>query len=117
MKLEIRHSGNNVIVPVKVIPGMQVSTFGGVRAGELLFKLAAPPEKGKANGELERFVAELLGISRSSVGIVGGAASRHKKISVPAKALAAIERLAATVIADAAGADAQTAGDTENPSE
>ncbi len=100
MTLEIRHSGTNVIIPAKVIPGMQVSAFAGVRSGELLFKLAAPPEKGKANSELERFVAELLGISRSSVTVVGGATSRHKKVSVPAKALAALERLAATQIPD-----------------
>ncbi len=100
MKLEIRHSGNNIIVPVKVIPGMQVSLFAGVRAGELLFKLAAPPEQGKANAELERFFSKLLGISRSAISIVSGGASRHKNVSLPLKALAAIERLAATEIID-----------------
>jgi len=113
MKLEIRHNGGSVIVPVKVIPGMQVSVFAGVRAGELLFKLAAAPEKGKANSELERFFAELLGISRSSVSIVGGATSRHKKVSVPAKALAAIERLAAIVVADDAGSDTTMESETD----
>jgi uncharacterized protein (TIGR00251 family) len=51
----------------------------------LLVKLAAPPQEGKANKELVRFLAELLGCGRSEVTLLRGDASRTKSLQVPAE--------------------------------
>jgi uncharacterized protein (TIGR00251 family) len=45
--------------------------------------IAAPPMDGKANAEVERFVAERLGVPKSRVKVVGGAAARQKRLEVP----------------------------------
>ncbi len=52
--------------------------------GEEAVKLsvAAPPVDGKANAEVERFLAGLLGLGPSAVYIVHGATSRDKSVLV-----------------------------------
>lgn len=80
---------------VKVVPGAARSEVGGIRDGALLVRVAAPPEKGKANEELRGCLARALGISKTAVELVAGAASRRKRISVPAEAEAQLRKLAA----------------------
>ena len=43
-------------------------------------KLAAPPVDGKANAEIERFLAQSLGIPRSDVAVIRGASSRDEVV-------------------------------------
>jgi uncharacterized protein len=50
--------------------------------GAIRLKVAAPPVSGKANAEVERFRAELLGVSRSDLAVIRGAASRDKTVLV-----------------------------------
>jgi len=45
-------------------------------------KIKAAPEKGKANQELSRFLAEELGVSRDAVQILTGHSGRRKTISI-----------------------------------
>jgi len=66
-----------------------------MRDGALLVRVAAPPEKGKANEELRACLAKSLGLPKSSVEFVSGAASRRKRLSLPAEAETALRALAA----------------------
>ncbi len=50
--------------------------------GAIRLKVAAPPVRGKANAEVERFRAELLGVSRSDLAVIRAAASRDKTVLV-----------------------------------
>ena len=50
--------------------------------GTLKVRLAAPPEKGKANEELRRFLAGQLGVTRAQVEIVAGASGHSKQVRV-----------------------------------
>jgi hypothetical protein len=45
-------------------------------------KVAAAPEKGKANRALCEFIAEKLGVAKSKVRIVSGETSRLKRIHI-----------------------------------
>lgn len=63
---------------IKVTPNAGRNEISGFKEGVLHVKIAAPPEKGKANKELIDFLAERLGIKKSDVLIVKGQASRHK---------------------------------------
>jgi uncharacterized protein len=78
--LNIREIPGGVIVSVKAMPGAQKSAICGEYGGALKVKIAAQPEKGKANRELEDLMAEVFGISRSCVEVVAGASSRNKQI-------------------------------------
>jgi uncharacterized protein len=63
---------------VRVIPNARKNAFMGYREDELLVRLTAPALEGKANRAATDFIAELLGISRSSVSLISGEKSRHK---------------------------------------
>ncbi len=74
------------LITVKVKPFSSATKFKGKldKNGEVVLKfdVAAPPEKGKANEELMRFLAKKLGISKNDVAIVAGTTSREKKIEI-----------------------------------
>lgn len=72
-----------MIFQVKVIPKSSKTELVGYLAdGTWKVKVAAPPEKGKANRALCEFLAEKLGVAKSKVRIVAGETSSLKRISV-----------------------------------
>ncbi len=68
---------------VKVIPGSAKSEIcGEMTDGTLKVKIAAPPEKGKANDVLCAFLAEHYGVPRSAVTIVSGHCAARKLVRI-----------------------------------
>ncbi len=68
---------------LRVSPGARRSEIEGAYGEDALkLRIAAPPSKGKANAEAERFLADALGVGRSEVSVVRGASSRDKTILV-----------------------------------
>ena len=70
------------IVPVRVHPGARRNEVLGFSNGVLEVKVAAPPDKGKANKELIDFLSELLEVSQSRLTILRGQTSRSKLIAI-----------------------------------
>jgi hypothetical protein len=78
----------NSILPIRVTPRSAKPGIGGWRADadgreELEVRVAEAPADGAANEAAIRLLAKALGVSRSEVEIVAGAASRHKRVAVP----------------------------------
>ena len=76
------------ILPIRVTPRSAKPGIGGWRADadgreELEVRVAEAPADGAANEAVIRLLAKALGVSRSEVEIVAGAASRHKRVAVP----------------------------------
>ena len=90
----LRPSGARLLLEVKVLPGAPRSQPAGLRDGALLVRVAAPPEKGKANEELRSCLAKALGIPKSSIELVSGASSRRKLLSLPKESEAGLRGLA-----------------------
>jgi uncharacterized protein (TIGR00251 family) len=67
---------------VKVTPNAGRNVISGFKDGVLQIKIAAPPDKGKANKELIDFLSERLGIKKSAITIVKGHTSRNKIIDI-----------------------------------
>lgn len=67
---------------IRVRPGAGRTRIKERRGGILRMDVAAPPEKGKANTELVRFVARLLGIPKSGVRVCSGERSRDKVVGI-----------------------------------
>jgi hypothetical protein len=88
MKKQDGHPGaispltGNRLLPVKVHPGAGRNEVTGFVGGALHVKIAAPPEKGKANRELTDFLSGVLDIKKSSISIVKGETGRDKLIYV-----------------------------------
>jgi len=72
-----------VDIVVKVIPKSSRTELAGQLAdGTWKVKVAAPPEKGKANRELCAFLAGHFGVPRSRVRIVSGETSHLKRVRI-----------------------------------
>jgi uncharacterized protein (TIGR00251 family) len=70
-------------IRVKVIPKSSKTEFVGyLPDGTWKVKVAAVPEKGKANRALCEFLAEKLGVAKSRVRVVAGETSQLKRIHV-----------------------------------
>jgi uncharacterized protein (TIGR00251 family) len=68
---------------VKVVPKSSRNEIVEVQAdGTWRIKVAAPPEKGKANAELCDFLAREFGVPRSRVEVVAGHASHRKQVQI-----------------------------------
>jgi len=72
-----------IIFDIKVVPGSSRTVIAGIYNGMLKVRLAAAPEKGKANQALIELLAEKFNIPKNSVAILSGQTSKIKKISVP----------------------------------
>jgi uncharacterized protein (TIGR00251 family) len=67
---------------IRVIPRAKRTEVAGERAGAVVVRVAAPPVDGKANAALCAFLAERVGVSKSSVSVVRGASARDKVVRV-----------------------------------
>ncbi|WP_260703546.1 DUF167 domain-containing protein [Edaphobacter flagellatus] len=76
---------------VRVHPGAKRDAVTGLHAGAVKIALHAPPVDGKANDTLIAFVAEKVGVPRTKVSLVAGAASRSKTLRIMGRSAAEIQ--------------------------
>ena len=88
-----REAASEILLKVKAMPGSGRSALGELRGDELVVRLTAQPEKGKANRELLELLARAAGVPRSSLRIVSGETSRHKVVAFPSNTLARLRDL------------------------
>jgi uncharacterized protein len=81
-QLKIQRADNAVTFSVKVVPRSSKTAIAGLLGGMLKVKLAAAPEKGKANESLVEFLADTLGVRKNAVSIISGHASPAKIIQI-----------------------------------
>lgn len=70
------------LVKLHVVPGAKKTAVAGLHGDRLKVKVAAPPEKGRANEELLEFLARVLQVPRQAVHLTSGATSRAKVMAV-----------------------------------
>ena len=75
---------------VRLTPKAGADRFGGMETAadgraHLTAKVRAVPEKGAANGALERLIAERFGVARSKVSVIAGHTSRLKTVRIEAE--------------------------------
>ena len=73
-----------------VVPGASRTEIKGLHGDALRVRVSAPPEGGKANRELCRFLAKVL---ESDVELVSGATTRRKQVLVRGGGVEEIRRL------------------------
>ena len=68
---------------LRVSPGAKSLAVKGMYGeGSLRLSVSAPPTDGRANREVERYLATLIGVEKSRVAIVKGRSSRDKRAFV-----------------------------------
>ena len=78
---------------VKVVPGASKSLVAGWLGKELKLRIAAPPEKGKANAAVLKLLEAELNIGVKSLRIARGRTSAHKMIEIDGLNQNDIERI------------------------
>jgi uncharacterized protein len=71
-----------VVLSLYIQPRASRTALSGLHDGRLKVALRAPPVDGKANAELLRYFAGLLGVAKRDVSLVSGATGRRKRILV-----------------------------------
>jgi uncharacterized protein (TIGR00251 family) len=82
MALDIREGPEGVTFKVRVQPRASRTALTGMAGDSLRLALTSPPVEGAANAACAEFFADLLGVAKSRVAIVGGAKSRDKTVRV-----------------------------------
>ena len=84
--LEITENQNGLTFKIFVQPRSSKNEIKGLHGDALKVRLTAPPVDGAANKMCVAFLAKCFGISKSSVEVVSGTASRTKRISIQPEA-------------------------------
>jgi uncharacterized protein (TIGR00251 family) len=79
-------------VEVTVSPGAARSELVGRHGEGWRARIAARPERGRANRELVALLAQALGVRRDEVAIVAGRTGRRKVVEVDGLSAAEIDR-------------------------
>jgi len=82
-----------VRITVRATPRSGRDEVVGWRGTELLVRVTASPEGGKANAAVERTLAEALGVPRSAVRVVRGHTARVKQLEIDAEQAAVTRAL------------------------
>lgn len=77
-----KESGGGVTFSVQVAPRSSQNQIVGVASNLIKIRLTAAPVDGKANLELIKFLAQVLGVSRAQVEILRGDRSKQKIVRV-----------------------------------
>ncbi|MHC4660301.1 MAG: DUF167 domain-containing protein [Planctomycetota bacterium] len=80
--LDLRDSGNGIIIKLRVAPGARKNAVTGSIGGRLKICVCAPPEAGKANKAAIELVAKTLKVRRSQITLVTGETNRNKSFRV-----------------------------------
>jgi len=92
-ELSIQQVDNDAVFQVKIVASSSRTAVAGQLDGMLKIKVAAPPEKGKANQAIIKFLAAELGVKKRRVVIASGLTSTIKQIRISDTTTSDIEKL------------------------
>jgi uncharacterized protein (TIGR00251 family) len=78
----IHEDAGGVIFTAKIVPGSSRTTVAGVLDDMVKIRVAAPPEKGKANQCLVAYLAGELGVKKNQIEIIAGQTNPVKQVRV-----------------------------------
>jgi uncharacterized protein len=85
-------AGETTRLRLRVAPGAARPAVVGRHGDGWKVRVAAPPERGRANAAVLELLADALGVPRASVTVVSGAASRDKIVELAGIAPDEIDR-------------------------
>lgn len=83
----------SLIAEIKVVPQSGKNEWVLDKSGKLKCYLKSPPERGLANKELIKILAQKLGVTQNAVELISGHTSRNKRVKI--EGVASLEHLIA----------------------
>jgi uncharacterized protein (TIGR00251 family) len=96
--LALRGHTSGVILPIKAVPNASRDKLAGMLGDALKVTTAAPPENGKANTAIGKFLARKLSLSKSAVTLHAGATNPHKEFLIEGLSPATLRQRLAKLI-------------------
>lgn len=81
-KPAIQEDESSVTFTAKIVPGSSKTAVSGLLDDMIKIRVAAAPEKGKANQCLVRFLAKRLGVKKNTISLLSGQTSPVKQIRI-----------------------------------
>lgn len=78
----LRQDAEGVIFTAKIVPGSSRTIVAGTLEGMIKIRVAAAPEKGKANQCLIAFLTQRLGVKKNAVEILAGHTHPVKQVRI-----------------------------------
>ncbi|MDX2426308.1 MAG: DUF167 family protein [Cycloclasticus sp.] len=75
-------SGEELVFNVFLQPRASKNAWIGRHDNAIKIALTSPPVDGEANKQLIQFLAKRFSVKKSSISIISGAHTRHKRVSV-----------------------------------
>jgi len=90
----ILENGEGVVFTAKVVPGSSRTAVAGLLGDMIKIRVAAAPEKGKANECLIAYLAQQLGVKKNAIEILSGHTNPVKQVRIAGVSAAGLlERL------------------------
>jgi len=80
LEFGVRDAPLGAVCSLVVTPKAGRTELIGGAGSSISIRVAAPPADGAANDAMIRFLADIVGISRSRLSVVSGASSRRKRV-------------------------------------
>jgi uncharacterized protein (TIGR00251 family) len=78
----ILENAEGVVFTAKIVPGSSRTAVAGILGDMIKIRVAAPPEKGKANECLVAYLAKELGVKKNAVEILSGHTNPVKQVRI-----------------------------------
>ena len=88
--IQIGRQGDDILLPVKVVPKASRDKIVGELDGALKVTVAAAPEKGAANKAVCKLIAKTLGLRTAQVTVDAGHGSPRKTIRISGASVDAV---------------------------
>lgn len=96
----IEETADGVVVQLYVSPGAGDTQVVGRHGDALKLRVAAIPEKGRANNAVIEFLAKAFDLKKSEVILKSGETSRRKKVLIKGHDIDTVERRIGVLIGD-----------------
>ncbi|MEA2101523.1 MAG: DUF167 domain-containing protein [Thermodesulfobacteriota bacterium] len=78
----IREKNEDTLIALRVYPNAKKEIIDGIRDDHLVVRLNAPPNEGKANKALFRFISKRLRVPKTRISLIRGEKNRIKVIRI-----------------------------------
>ncbi|MDD2404677.1 MAG: DUF167 family protein [Victivallaceae bacterium] len=78
----LEENQHGVVIPCWIQPKSSRDSIVGIQGDAIKISITAPPVDGKANACLCKYLAKIAGVSKSSVRLISGQASRRKLFQI-----------------------------------
>lgn len=78
----LRRYDDGLQLLLHVQPGAARDEAAGLHGGRLRVRISAPPTEGRANRQLQEWLAAEFGVTKSKVELLSGAGSRRKNVFI-----------------------------------